>query len=504
MTCPRATRSRLNRLFLWLANSAFLFGLANLLWFALRTGTRPSRAAYPCQRAAAANGSVWLAAYVVPLLPFARMANGRRLDRRTIIRRSVIAAVLVAAVLWVGTSPPFGASNAGVANPAVALLLPESRATTTPASDIFVIRDVTPEDCGVPALIELMAANGIAFYRSASAGPACDSDGLIAPDDVVLLKANCQWNQRGGTNTDLLRSLIRAILDHPDAFTGEIVIADNGQDQYGSAGKGGSFTWTKSNAEDRTQSVQAVADAFAESHAVSTYLWDAITRTEVDEYNAGDMADGYVLERPIDSRTNAYVCYPKFRTAHGTYVSFKHGVWDPASGVYDSDRLKLINVPVLKPHAIYGVTASVKHYMGVTSDKLTRQHGGRAHNTIAQGGMGTLMSGARFPDLNILDAIWVALKPGNGPAVYDRSATALGIVAASTDPVALDVWAAKHVLMQGATQAGNSSGAFDPDASRPGASTFARYLNATARILQEDGFSVTTDEDAMNVFVSGS
>jgi len=503
MIRSRARDSRLKRLFAWLASSAFLFGLANLLWFALRTGTRPSRAAYPCQRAAAANASVWLAACVVPLFPFARAVDGKRIDRRT-IRRSVLAATLVAAVVWFATSAPFGPSDAGVANPAVALLLPESRATAAPASDIFVIRDVTPEDCGVPALIELMAANGIAFYRSASALFACDSDGLIASDDIVLLKVNGQWNQRGGTNTDLLRSLIRAIVDHPDGFSGEIVIADNGQDQYGSAGKGGSFTWTKNNAEDRTQSVQVVADAFAESHAVSTYLWDAITKTEVDEYDAGDMTDGYVLERPIDSRTNAYVCYPKFRTAHGTYVSFKCGVWNPACGAYDDDRLKLINVPILKPHGIYGVTASVKHYMGVTSDKLTRQHGARAHNTIIQGGMGTLMSGARFPDLNILDAIWVSLKPGTGPGVYDRSATRLGIVAASADPAALDFWASKYILMQGAEQAGYSSGPFVPDASRPGASTFARYLNASMEILQEDGFSVTTDEEAMNVFVSGS
>ena len=27
----------------------------------------------------------------------------------------------------------------------------------------------------------------------------------------------------------------------------------------------------------------------------------------------------------------------------------------------------------------YGVTASVKHYMGVVSDKLSREMGGRAH-----------------------------------------------------------------------------------------------------------------------------
>ncbi len=35
----------------------------------------------------------------------------------------------------------------------------------------------------------------------------------------------------------------------------------------------------------------------------------------------------------------------------------------------------MINVPVLKSHRGYGVTASVKHYMGVVSDKLSREMG---------------------------------------------------------------------------------------------------------------------------------
>lgn len=60
--------------------------------------------------------------------------------------------------------------------------------------------------------------------------------GLIASDDFVLFKVNCQRDERGGTNTDLLRALIQAVLDHPDGLTGEILVADNGQAQGESTG----------------------------------------------------------------------------------------------------------------------------------------------------------------------------------------------------------------------------------------------------------------------------
>ena len=86
-----------------------------------------------------------------------------------------------------------------------------------------------------------------------------DTDGLradcIARDDIVLLKINSQWSDRGGTNTDLLQDLIQTIIDHPDGFSGEIVIADNGQGY-------GSMDHRENNAENQSQSTQDVVDMF--------------------------------------------------------------------------------------------------------------------------------------------------------------------------------------------------------------------------------------------------
>jgi hypothetical protein len=36
----------------------FLFSLGNLMWFVFRTGTKPTRIVYPCQRAALSNFSM--------------------------------------------------------------------------------------------------------------------------------------------------------------------------------------------------------------------------------------------------------------------------------------------------------------------------------------------------------------------------------------------------------------------------------------------------------------
>jgi len=477
--------------------SAFVVGLLSLAWFVFRTGTKPSRAAYPCQRVAAANGTAWLATYFLPLLSVTGFVGRNNSWRRKLLTVAVV--VLVAAgAAWLSNGP--APLDAAMVDREVNLVLEGKRATSSPASDLFVVRGTRGNDGGVSELISLMADAGTLFYRTGEAGPASGPAGLIASDDVVLIKVNSQWDQRGGTNTDLLRSLIQAIVDHPDGFVGEIVVADNGQAQYGSRGSGGSLDWSRNNAEDRSQSVQDVANALAADHKVSAYLWDGITGTHVEEYDAGDAEDGYVVAGTRSPSTGAASAYPKFRTAYGTHVSFKRGIWDPQRRSYDSDRLKLINLPVLKPHSIYGVTACIKHYMGVTSDRLTGTGGASAHYTVGTGGMGTEIAETRFPTLNIVDAIWVSLTPGRGPMVYYNDATRIDVIAASTDPVALDHWCSKYVLMQGAQQTGQQSvSVFDPDREVHG--SFAQWLRLSMDELVAAGYRATVDEARMNVYV---
>ncbi len=496
---------------LWsrIRGSAFIIGLLSLVWFVFRTGRKPSRASYPCQRAAALNAQIWLATYVLPVLS----ATHRKIPALT---NRVKGFMLVAAILSVSAAtvilyrpapPETGgeeeAPPVGAETPVGAALVGRT-AALSPASDIFVVSGTTGGNNGVSRLIDLLGTHGLPFYETASVGKNRGPDGLIAADDVVLIKVNCQWAERGGTNTDLLRALIQTVLDHPEGFEGEIVVADNGQAQYGSLGRGGSFSWASSNAENRSQSVQRVVDSFT-GHRVSTYLWDTITTTRVEEYSEGDERDGFVVNATRDPTTGIMVSYPKFTTEYGTHVSFKHGIWDPETGIYDTEGLKVLNVPVLKSHSGYGVTACVKHYMGVPSDKLTTQLGARTHDSVGRGGMGTLMAETRFPTLNILDCIWVNANPpggragGVGPSTpYDR-ATRVNVIAASIDPVALDYWASKEILLR-AAPSGSDISEMDPDRVESG--SFGLWLRLSMDEIASAGYQATVSEERMNVYIS--
>ena len=92
---------QVNEFFRNLRENAFLIGLLSLIWFTLRTGTKPSRAIYPCQRAAAANSYMWLTVYVVPFLSVVSKKVSTGLNKRTMTVALAITIVAAsAAVLW--------------------------------------------------------------------------------------------------------------------------------------------------------------------------------------------------------------------------------------------------------------------------------------------------------------------------------------------------------------------------------------------------------------------
>jgi uncharacterized protein (DUF362 family) len=450
---------------------------------------------YPCQQASAATSSLWLTCYVLPLVSVMHSPNMPSLKSKSMILAGLLVALI--SLLFVSTNLNIMggvqvASHAQVTD--VKLAFSDKLSQNSEASDIFVVNGTDGNDRGVKELIGLMQSHGLSFYSENS------SSGIIGKNDIVIIKVNSQWDERGGTNTDLVKALIQAIVSHPQGFSGEVVIADNGQAQYGSTGSGGSLSYVSNNAKDASQSMQKVADSFSD-HKVSTYLWDTITNKRVNEYADGDLQDGYVVESSPDTETGLVVTYPKFKTKYGSNLSFKLGVWDFANKAYDSNRLKVINVPVLKSHSIYGVTASVKHYMGVTSDKLSREMGGRAHSSVGSGGMGTEMVQTRFPALNIVDAIWVNANPGRGPGTSYSEATKIGVIAASTDPVALDYWAAKEILMPAAMSKGYGDlSSIDPGNSSPG--YFGNWLRRSMEEIREAGYRATMDEGSMSVYIA--
>ncbi len=287
---------------------------------------------------------------------------------------------------------------------------------------------------GIDGLLNLMGNNGLKFYRSPDESNESDPLGMIASNDVVLIKVNAQWKYRGCTNSDLIRGLIQRILDHPDNFTGEIVIFENGQGR-GSLHcdtMGGEYPiGVHANAEDENHSFAYLVDTIFNDPRVSYYLLDPIRTIMIgpNEHNT----DGY--------RTYENVSYPCFTTTGGHRVELREGIWNGSSF---NQNLRLINVPVLKHHDTDGseITASLKHFYGVLS-MADGQSGFRHYSGLGET-CGKMVASVRTPVLNIIDAIWVSHGSLGG---YPKATTTrINQIIASQDPVALDHWAAKYIL----------------------------------------------------------
>jgi hypothetical protein len=468
----------------FIANSA-ITGLLALIWLLVRSGPKPSRLAYPCQQAACSTALLALAAPAVSALIAARQRVVAGLKTR--VGMAVVALGIVAPLCVWGTVSRFDGRNAK-------RLLPPADYR----AQVFNITDC-PEDLvgdrfpGLDSLLELMGRNGVAFYRSSTSARTAGPEGIIAADDVVIIKINYQWAERGGTSTDLLRGLIQAIVSHPDGFTGEIVVCENTQFQWPY-----DFDRSENNSQDQGQSPLDVVTDFADQgYAVSVFDWTAIRYTAVYEFSEGDTTDGYVVY-DRDDEIRGRVSYPKFTTAFGTAISLRDGVWSASQDSYDREHLRFINVPVLKSHSsTYGATACVKNYMGVVTDAL----GTDSHEAIRYGILGALMSEIRPADLNILDCIWINADPYDGPRTGYDQATRMDQLVASTDPVAADIWAVTNILVPAFQDNGFSPPWPNPDATPDDPSSdFRRYLDNSMQQLLAGGFAVTNDFAAIDAY----
>ena len=487
----------------WLGLLAFL----SAIWLILRTGKKPTRIVYPCQQAAVQNINMFHLALIASLSP---AVLSLRRSSNLIKPMFILSTFFVGSIILMNNPLNISFNFFPINRTPVHLNLSPQNALVSDPSDLFFVQNASREkgnmDLAVSSLIELMETQELYFFKNAS-----HTSGLIGSNDVVILKVNGQWPYNGGTNTDLVKSVIKAILSHPDGFTGELVITDNGQGQ-------GSMNYAQTNSYYRDQSNLEVAGMFS-SYSVSAFLWDTLRSRTVDEFNDGDFRNGYVRNSTWNSDTNIYVSYPKFTTEYGTHISFKRGVWDNTTG-FDSDRLKVINIPVLKSHFIYGVTGCIKHYMGVPQGYIapsvhpTIPH---EHFSIAQGGMATLMVETRAPILNILDMIWVNANPLESSSMrgpygnYDYT-TYTDIIGASQDPVALDYWASKNILIPVAMLSYDTYSSLDPDyeplspqytGSGQMEESFHNYLRRSKDILNEAGLQATMNQTEMNVFITG-
>jgi len=477
-----------------------LLAAASAVWLILRTGTKPSRISYPCQKAAVANINLFLITLAPPLAGLTIKLLPERILRSRTTKIVMVTGLLVTMVVstfsmfTIGAAPPVDITP-------INLDLQSQATTANSPSNLFIIQNASgPQgnmDAAVSALLSSMKSHDLNFFKTDT-----DPTGLIGNNDVIIIKVNGQSPQRGGTNTDLAKSLVETIVNHIDGFTGEIVIADNGQNT-------GGVDMTESNAFDHSQSMTDVAEMFP-THKVSAYSWWTIASSSVDEYSNGNYQDGYVVNATHNTITGVNVSYPKFQTTYGTYISLKNGIWNQTTETYDSSKLKLINLPLFKSHYNYGATACLKNYMGVGSQTLTGMH-----DTVGNGGMGTLIVETLFPTLNIIDCIWInanPFQPGSsidspcGPFTTYDEASYTNLVGASTDPVALEYWIAKNVAIPTAVQRGYSyTSSIDPDyepITENLVQSYHHYLAASMNQIKNSGRQTTMVESEMNIYVT--
>ena len=374
------------------------------------------------------------------------------------------------------------------------------------------VHDGRMRHVGLESMLHLLSANGTRFYKTRASGALNGSDGLIAADDVVVLKVNAQWKCRGGTNTDMLRGLIHRILRHPDGFRGEVVIFENGQNRPAAfdgihpdsnkteyrpfpelEGK------VRVNAEEQELlTIDYLTGTVFAGNPVSSFLMDPYSKVFIaaDDH----VTNGY---RRIGEPGTPCISYPCFTTARGNRIEFKEGRW---TGSGYARNLKLIHCAILKDHSgDIGMTGALKIVYGTLS--MSDGTSARRHYQDLGSQCARMWTEVRVPDLNILDCIWVSFGSmtvgkdyvsgciGYPPEITSRQ----NILLAGHDPVALDYHANKHILLP---LGGNSAGSHDPDNNSRLVSVYTQaqeVINAAGGIR---GRKVRTGDDQIRVIAS--
>jgi uncharacterized protein (DUF362 family) len=368
----------------------YSLGILSLAWLLLRSGTKPSRLAYPCQRTAAAFGlnflsglSPWLGA---SLLAKARPVHGilgeARISRHSTIGSLLRCILVLSPILFLS---PGGPTEAGftTASPARNAVAPErivrlpGRPDPNPTVAI-AHTDHTPDEAEIAAMVE-QAIDG-------ALGPEGLGQ-LVKSGDVVLVKPNlgCGYKSYETTDWRVVKPIVQKA---KQAGASQVYIGEGEGCGYG----------------------MGVFDG-------AGYTANITDVTYVNFNDIGSAPD--------------YNYYD---------VSVSGGLWDTPIAIpqvyFDADVV--ISVPKLKTHSAAGVTLSLKNAMGVPPVPLYSSPGWTYRNlihdnyevrkTIAQ------INLARKPDFAVIDAILA----GQGEGPWAANPIEMDTILASRDLVALD------------------------------------------------------------------
>ncbi len=459
----------------------WFLGFFALIWLLIRSGENPRRLTYPCQQAAFPLAVNWALAFVA-------FVAGNILLRKFFKASPFV--ILISGIVWFTVSLP-GDSTAGITN----LIRPPVWEVPNPISKVFVLDSIpatkgslavgnatVPDsflvDPAMDTLCLMLKLRGVNLHRTST-----HADGIVGSNNIVIIKGNFQWTGKVTTNTDRIKGLIWQILNHPDGFTGEIIVCDNTQGYF--------IDQNDNNSEDTAQSIVNVVSTFrAKGYPVFLRDWKNITNVNGLEYNQGNYNDSYIYE------PSTKISYPKFRSSSGKYlISLRYGIWDSLTATYDSSRLCLINFPVLKHHGMSGATEAIKNWIGVmTIAQANERYGGwtamHYNYLFNQYALVSRIMAVTYPRLSIVDAAWTSAAGNTTPDYVVNTKVLL----ASTDPVAVSWYAAKFVL----TPVAYNKSETNPDL--PGGKYNVTLTNWANFLRDSAGLPCTKDSTKISVF----
>jgi uncharacterized protein DUF362 len=325
---------------------------------------------------------------------------------------------------------------------------------------------------------------------------------LVGPDDVVIIKVSAQWWNQGMTNVAAVKRVIERVLGR-EGFRGEVVVFENVHFRLAD-GSGLARAWTRPS--DRNVDVPGwnkMGDLIphfkalgapvsfvglvdgGESRLAGDYWHDPAHEHGVyggdgrGPIAPGDARDGYHwsfdqafrLRRSRVDYAQTPLTWPRFTASHtGTVVDLRDGAFRREGGrlVPLGRKVTFLNMTTANEHSATGYTGACKSAMGIVDmsagrmgldprvrDYQSVHYFGDPHARWRMAGpLAHFAKAVRAPDLYLSVAEWVALTPRPGwdeeredIRLAASSAFQTKAVVAGTDPVAVDAWCVRNLLM---------------------------------------------------------
>jgi Domain of unknown function (DUF362) len=354
---------------------------------------------------------------------------------------------------------------------------------------------------------------------------------VVGPDDVVLVKVSAQWWNQGMTNVAAVKRLVERVVSMP-GFAGEVIVLENTHFRLpGGSGLARAFTHPSERNVDvpgwstmgdlvphfaalgAPVSFVGLVDAGPSSlagdswhdpeHRHGTYGGDGRGPIAPGEERDGyrwDLERAFRVRRSAVSVAQTPLSWPVFTSPRtGTVVDLERGAFRVEGGrrVPDRRRVRWISMTTANEHAATGFTGCCKSAMGIVdmsagrlgTDPRVRDYA--SVHYFGHPGASWRMAGplahfarlVRAPDLYVAVAEWVGMTPAGGwdeerdVRLEAASAVRTRTVAAGVDPVAVDQWLVRALLMP---RGGGRRGLYDLD--DPG-SRLSRFLREYRAVL---------------------